>query len=202
MPACSACHGDNLSSRQHFNRAELRKDASTRRCVSCIKAKRETRDLRTFDKLAPELLQAIAEHAGYRDTSVLAATGSVVRGPLVQYIEMNKRAAVELLVQTPEAATSHAARATAVRTLWEGGYSVQELKKLGVSDDVMRAGGVSADAMRRDEERSYRQSPGRCPRCGSSDLGHWMDDESIAGMGREWSQWCRSPACGWRIDGI
>jgi len=41
-----------------------------------------------------------------------------------------------------------------------------------------------------------------CPHCWSRDFGFYLDDESIMGMGREWSVYCKRAGCGFSLHGI
>ena len=70
-----------------------------------------------------------------------------------------------------------------------------EIKKLRVNNDVLRSAGFVFPT-----DFHYRHDRALCPECWGSDFGHYLDDESIMGLGREWSVFCR--ACRWRVDGV
>ena len=120
-----------------------------------------------------------------------------MREPLAGSLKALHEAARTLLTHKPIAnAASRNALTAAVQKMKDCGYSHREIKKLGVRNSVMSAAGFVFPT---DRNHGY---PAMCPNCWSTDIAHWLDDESIMGLGREWSVYCRERDCRWSINGV
>ena len=223
MPLCSACNAE--LHRRKFSQTQLGKDP--RRCIGCVSANHKIRDdaptnnraslqdvkqggslhgeddaalateAPSFEALAPELLQMIAQHADFRATTALASTCTSMRPLFVQQLKA-LNTAMTLLTIAPFRNRSEIDRyalAGAVQTMRTLGYTLAEIKKLRVSNDVLRSAGFVFPT-----DFHYRHDRALCPECWGSDFGHYLDDESIMGLGREWSVFCR--ACRWSVHGV
>ena len=202
---CAACKSELR--RRKFSKAQLSKGAQAQRCANCVREDRKIctaptpTETRSIETLPPELLTMIAQHAGGKASAALASTTACMREPLAESLKELKEAARTLLTQKPfSSITDRDQRQdtllAAVRKLKDCGYSTREIKKLGVRNHVMSAAGFIFPT---DRNHGY---PAMCPECWSTNLGHYLDDESIMGMGREWSVYCRERDCRWSIHGV
>ena len=63
--------------------------------------------------------------------------------------------------------------------------------------ELVRVTGVTTTGGRQYAPTSNCDNPPCTP-----GVGFYLDDESIMGMGREWSVYCRKAGCRWSLDGV